>query len=99
MYIHVCSSYTCTVLMLTLYVHMQFERFELTPIIIFTPKVKKYMTSYSQKTIDKENLVRDPGFRHQKCIPHFSPKQLKFITASFNWDHTYNCTSMDIQCQ
>ena len=47
------------------------------------------MTRCSQKTIDKENLVRDPGFRHQNSIPDFSPKQLKFITTSFNWDHTY----------
>ena len=70
-----------------LYVHMQFELFELTPIICM-PTIKKYMTCCSQKTIE-ENLVRDPGFRHQKSIPHFSPKQLKFITTSFNWDHTY----------
>ena len=47
------------------------------------------MIRCSQKTIDKENLVRDPGFRHQNSIPDFSPKQLKFITTSFNWDHTY----------
>ena len=47
------------------------------------------MTCCSQKTIDKENLVRDPGFRHENSIPHFHPKQLKFITTSFKRDHTY----------
>ena len=40
-------------------------------------------------TINEENLVRDPGFGHQNSIPHFHLKQLKFITTSFYWDHTY----------
>ena len=61
------------VLMLTLYVNIKFELFKLTP-IIFMPTIRKYMTCCSQKTIDKGNLVRDPGFRHQKSIPHFSPQ-------------------------
>ena len=84
MYIHVCSRYRYTVLMLTLYVHMQFELFEVTPINFMPTIKKKYMTCCSQKTIDEENLVTDPGFRDQNSIPYFRP-----LTTSFNWDHTY----------
>ena len=66
----------------------QFKLFELTR-INFMPTIRKYMTCCSQKTIEKETLGREHGFIHQISIPHFSPKQLKFITTSFNWDHTY----------